>query len=67
MFIPSNLKVRIMLQIVVSIVILVIVLGGLLAISITRTDGKELKKSCGCALPGNEGKSSSGCVSSCEK
>ncbi|MDA3893476.1 MAG: hypothetical protein PF517_17570 [Salinivirgaceae bacterium] len=54
-----------MLQIIVTILILLIVLGGLLAISLSRGEGKELKKSCGCSIPDADGKTGS-CVSSCE-
>jgi hypothetical protein len=54
-----------MLQVIVTIGILVFVLGGLMAISLSRKEGKELKKSCGCAVPGEEGKGGS-CVSKCE-
>lgn len=55
-----------MLQIAVTILILLIVLGGLLAITLSRGEGKELKKSCGCSVPGEEGSSGSSCVSSCD-
>lgn len=55
-----------MLQILVSVFVLIIVLGGLFAITLSRGEGKELKKSCGCALPGADGEKGSNCVSSCE-
>lgn len=54
-----------MIQVIATIVLLLIVLGGLLAISLSRGEGKELKKSCGCAVPDVNGNKSS-CVSSCE-
>lgn len=55
-----------MIQVIVTIVILLLVLGGLLAISLSRGEGKELKKSCGCSIPGVDGASEESCASSCE-
>jgi len=54
-----------MLQIIVTIFVLVLVLGGLLAISLSRSEDKQLKKSCGCSVPGPNGKTES-CAGSCE-
>lgn len=54
-----------MLQIIVTILVLVLVLGGLLAISLSRSDDKQLKKSCGCSVPGSDGDTGT-CVSSCD-
>jgi hypothetical protein len=54
-----------MFQIFVTIAILALVMGGLFAITLSRKDGRELKKSCGCSIPGPDGKIGS-CVSSCE-
>lgn len=51
-----------MIQILVTIVILVLVFGGLLVITLSRKEGKELQKSCGCSVDGNK----SSCVSSCD-
>lgn len=44
-----------MLQIILTIGILLFVLGGLFAISLSRKEGRELKKSCGCSIPGQDG------------
>jgi hypothetical protein len=55
-----------MLQIAVTLLILLIVLGGLFAITLSRGEGKELKKSCGCSVPGTDGNEGSSCVSSCD-
>lgn len=59
-------KRKIMMQIVVTIGIMLLVFGGLFAISLSRGEGKELKKSCGCSVPGSDGSTSDSCVSSCE-
>ncbi len=53
-----------MLQVIVTVVILVAVLGGLMAISLSRKEGRELQKSCGCSIPDKDGKKGS-CVSKC--
>ncbi len=53
-----------MIQVVLTIAILVLVLGGMLALSLSRKEGKELKKSCSCAIPGQESDGDS-CVTSC--
>lgn len=50
------------MQILVSIIVLVIVLGGLFIISLSRGEGKELKKSCSCSVPNAKGEQS-GCCS----
>jgi len=55
-----------MLQIIVTIVLLLVIFGGFFAITLNRKEGRELKKSCGCAIPGIEGDSESGCVSNCQ-
>lgn len=39
------------MQILVSIVVLIIVFGGLFLVSLSRGEGKELKKSCACSVP----------------
>lgn len=52
-----------MLQVFVTIAIMAFVFGGLFAITLSRKEGRELKKSCGCSLPGSEGGS---CASSCQ-
>jgi|GEM_PF-6941668 hypothetical protein len=54
-----------MLQIVVTITLMLIVFGGFFAITLSRKEGRELKKSCGCSIPGEEGTSGSSCVGSC--
>lgn len=52
-----------MLQLIVSIGIMVIIMGFFFFITFNRKEGRELKKSCGCSIPGNEGGS---CVGSCQ-
>lgn len=54
-----------MLQVIITIAILVFVLGGLMAISLSRKEGRALQKSCGCTIPGEDGEKGS-CVSKCE-
>jgi len=55
-----------MLQILITIALLLIVFGGLFAISLGRGEGKELKKSCGCSVPGVPSESNSSCISKCD-
>lgn len=52
------------MQILVSIIVLVIVLGGLFLVTMSRGEGKELKKSCGCAVPSANGEKPTSCCSS---
>lgn len=54
-----------MLQTIITILVLLIVFGGLFAISLNRSEDKQLKKSCGCSVPDSDGKAGN-CVSSCE-
>jgi len=52
-----------MLQVFVAIIVLAIFFGGFLAITLSRKEGREFKKSCSCSLPvdGSEQGSSCGC------
>ncbi|MCK9205801.1 MAG: hypothetical protein M0P66_01700 [Salinivirgaceae bacterium] len=52
-----------MLQIFVSLAIMIVIMGVFFAITVNRKEGRELKKSCGCSIPGNE---KSGCMGSCQ-
>ncbi|MBI9065899.1 MAG: hypothetical protein JEZ09_01325 [Salinivirgaceae bacterium] len=49
------------MQILVSIIVLAIVMGGLFLITLSRGEGKELKKSCACAIPTPKGEKGMGC------
>jgi hypothetical protein len=53
------------MQIFVTIAVLAFVMGGLFAVTLSRKEGRELKKSCGCSVPGAEGEGGS-CVNSCQ-
>lgn len=49
------------MQILISIIVLVIVMGGLFLITMSRGEGKELKKSCACTVPATENDKQTGC------
>lgn len=51
-----------MIQIVAAIGVLLVVMGLLFVISLSRKDGRELQKSCGCSVTGEK----SSCVSKCD-
>jgi len=55
-----------MLQIIVTIALVLIIFGGFFAITLSRKEGRELKKSCGCSIPGIDGDKESGCISNCQ-
>jgi hypothetical protein len=54
-----------MLQIFVTILVVLIIFGGFFAITFNRKEGRELKKSCGCSVPGMENSEDSGCGNGC--
>jgi len=51
-----------MFQVLVAIGVLLVVMGLLFVISLSRKEGRELQKSCGCNVTGEK----SSCVSSCD-
>ncbi len=55
-----------MLQIAVTITLMILIFGGFFAITLSRKEGRELKKSCGCAIPGEDSTSESSCVGNCQ-
>ncbi|MFA6400750.1 MAG: hypothetical protein WCX31_03875 [Salinivirgaceae bacterium] len=54
-----------MLQIIVTITLMILIFGGFFVITLNRKEGRELKKSCGCSIPGDEGASGTSCAGSC--